>query len=134
MATWRARGGRPLTTLPPISTSPSVASSSPATVRSSVVLPQPDGPSRTRYSPSLVARSTPSTARTSPPRNCLTRPLSSTASATAAPLRRAADQPALAPLREDRLDLALGARHRLLRRRTSTRGAGVHVRDEERPE
>src|SRR2546422_7353760 len=31
-----------------------------------VVLPQPDGPSRTRNSPSLVERSTLSTARTSP--------------------------------------------------------------------
>src|SRR5919106_47019 len=85
MATWRARGGRPLTTFPPISTSPSVASSSPAIVRSSVVLPQPDGPLP-------------------------------------------------APLLEDRLDLRLGAGHRLLRRLAPARGARVHVGHDERAE
>ena len=50
--------------LPSMSTSPSVGCSRPAMVRSSVVLPQPDGPSRTRYSPSRVARSMPSIALT----------------------------------------------------------------------
>src|SRR4051812_38107030 len=42
--------------------SPEVCFSSPAIMRRSVVLPQPEGPSRTRNSPSRVARSTPSTA------------------------------------------------------------------------
>src|SRR5216684_8305544 len=68
MAIFRARGGTSLTTLPPISTSPEVCTSKPATIRSRVVLPQPLGPSRTRNSPSVVARSTPSTAVESPNR------------------------------------------------------------------
>src|SRR4051812_3582848 len=42
--------------------SPLVCLSSPAIIRRSVVLPHPDGPSRTRNSPSRIARSTPSTA------------------------------------------------------------------------
>src|SRR5215475_2139121 len=66
MAIFRARGGRSLTTWPPMRISPLVGGSSPAIMRSSVVLPQPDGPRRTRNSPSRVTRSTPSTARTSP--------------------------------------------------------------------
>ena len=39
---------------------PSVMSSSPATIRSAVVLPQPDGPTRTTNSPSATSRSRPS--------------------------------------------------------------------------
>ena len=42
MAIRRDRGGRPLTTSPPMRTSPSVGCSSPAIIRSSVVLPQPE--------------------------------------------------------------------------------------------
>src|SRR5262249_34778500 len=42
--------------------SPEVCFSRPAIIRSRVVFPQPLGPSKTRNSPSLVARSTPSTA------------------------------------------------------------------------
>ena len=38
-------------------------SSSPATIRSAVVLPQPDGPTRTMNSPSAISRSSRSTAR-----------------------------------------------------------------------
>src|SRR6266508_2755008 len=91
----RARGGRSLTTCPPIRISPAVGRSSPAIIRSRVVFPHPDGPRRTRNSPSLVDRSTPSTARTSP--NCLLTPLASTL-ATAA-----LDQPLLLPLAEDPL-------------------------------
>ena len=41
---------------PPIRISPSVISSSPATIRSAVVLPQPDGPTRTMNSPSAISR------------------------------------------------------------------------------
>src|SRR5262249_31147503 len=66
MAIFRARGGRSLTTWPPMRIWPPLGGSSPAIIRSSVVLPHPDGPSRTRNSPSRVTRSTPSTARTSP--------------------------------------------------------------------
>src|ERR671918_1946702 len=137
MATWRARGGRPLTTLPPISTSPAVASSSPAIVRSSVVLPQPEGPSRTRYSPSPVPRSTPSTAATSPWRKCFLSPRTSTASAIrgAVPSRlSAADQTPLAPFLEDRHDLALGGGDGGFRRLPAARRARHHVRQEESAE
>src|SRR5918999_1865209 len=140
MATCRARGGSPLTTFPPIRTSPSVASSSPAMVRRSVVLPQPEGPSSTRYSPSAVAMSTPSTATTSPWKVFLS-PRSSTASAGAGPswgfsdgLGSATDQTLLAPLREDRLHLRLRPGDRLLRRLLPARRARVHVRDDERAE
>ena len=69
MAMLRALGGRSLTTRPPISTAPDVSFSSPAMVRMSVVLPEPEAPSSTRNSPSRTARSTPSTART--PAKCV---------------------------------------------------------------
>src|ERR1043166_8735647 len=45
---------------------PRSSSQKPATMRSNVVLPQPDGPSRVKNSPSRMASDTPSTARTSP--------------------------------------------------------------------
>src|SRR6267378_2799873 len=62
MAIFRSRGGRSLTTRPPMRMSPPVCRSSPAIIRKSVVLPHPLGPSSTRNSPSRVCRSTPSTA------------------------------------------------------------------------
>ena len=43
--------------MPPIRISPSVISSSPATIRSTLVLPQPDGPTKTTNSPSPISRS-----------------------------------------------------------------------------
>ena len=46
--------------------SPASSSQKPAIMRSSVVLPQPDGPSRVKNSPSPTVRFTPSTARTDP--------------------------------------------------------------------
>ena len=46
--------------------SPAVCFSRPAIIRKRVVLPHPDGPRRTRNSPSRTARSTPSTAVWSP--------------------------------------------------------------------
>ena len=48
-------GATSLTTFSPIEISPSVISSNPATIRSKVVLPQPDGPTRTTNSPSLIS-------------------------------------------------------------------------------
>ena len=66
MAIFLARGGRSFTTCPPMRISPEVWVSSPAIIRSSVVFPQPDGPRKTRNSPSFTERSTPSTAFTSP--------------------------------------------------------------------
>src|SRR5215831_5747422 len=121
MAIFRARGGRSLTTWPPMRIWPPLGGSSPAIIRSSVVLPHPDGPSRTRNSPSRVTRSTPSTARTSP--NTLrTARVSTVAMAQAGsaraprsprPLtREGLDEPLLFPLAVD----ALAGRDRFLER------------------
>src|SRR3954447_17334841 len=46
---------------------PSLTSSSPASIRSVVDLPHPDGPTSTMNSPSLISRSMPGTAGTSAP-------------------------------------------------------------------
>src|SRR4051794_33112726 len=45
---------------------PRVGCSNPAIIRSTVVFPDPDGPSMEKNSPSAISRSTPSTARTDP--------------------------------------------------------------------
>src|SRR6185312_4021291 len=50
----RSFGDMSLTTRPPIESVPAEMSSSPATMRSAVVLPHPDGPTSTRNSPSLI--------------------------------------------------------------------------------
>ena len=47
----RSLGGRSLTTCPSIRTSPEVIDSRPAIIRSAVVFPQPDGPTKTTNSP-----------------------------------------------------------------------------------
>src|SRR5438552_1841737 len=52
----RSFDGTRLTTRSPIFTRPLVMSSSPARQRSAVVLPQPEGPTRTRNSPSSISR------------------------------------------------------------------------------
>src|SRR5919204_580813 len=52
----RSFGPRSLTTSPPIRSSPSVMSSRPATIRSAVDLPQPEGPTRIMNSPSAISR------------------------------------------------------------------------------
>src|SRR3954449_6407085 len=59
----RSFGATSLTTRSPIEIAPADASSSPATIRSAVDLPEPDGPTRTVNSPSPISRSSPSTAR-----------------------------------------------------------------------
>src|SRR5579875_3750998 len=64
MATSRSLADRSLTTSSPRRIVPSVTSSSPATIRSAVVLPQPDGPTRTTNSPSSTKRSSACTAST----------------------------------------------------------------------
>ena len=51
-----------LTTRSPILIEPDVTSSSPATMRSAVVLPQPDGPTKIMNSPSSTVRFISSTA------------------------------------------------------------------------
>src|SRR3954451_14955689 len=51
----RSFGDRLFTSLSPMKSSPSVISSRPATMRSAVVFPQPDGPTSTRNSPSWMS-------------------------------------------------------------------------------
>src|SRR5579862_2110632 len=58
----RSRDGTWLTTRSPIRNTPLEMSSRPATIRSAVVFPQPDGPTRTMNSPSWIARSSSLTA------------------------------------------------------------------------
>src|ERR1700687_639277 len=78
----RSRGGTRMpragddTRCPAMLISPDVGCSSPATQRKVVVLPQPDGPSRTTISPAGTAKLTPSIAGR-PIENCLRRPLTS---------------------------------------------------------
>ena len=55
----RSLGSTSLTTRPAIEISPPEISSSPATMRSSVLLPQPDGPTMTMNSPSAISALTP---------------------------------------------------------------------------
>ena len=66
MAMSRCQGGSRVTSLPPIRMSPSSGSSSPATQRKVVVLPQPEGPSRQTNWPFPTLSETPSTAVKSP--------------------------------------------------------------------
>src|SRR5215204_433902 len=58
MAMSRSIGGTLLTTVLPIRISPAVIASRPAIMRSVVVLPQPDGPTKTMNSLSRICRST----------------------------------------------------------------------------
>ena len=59
MAMPRLAGGRLSTTWPPMLMCPEVCVSSPAMIRSSVDLPQPEAPTKTMNSPSAMSRSTP---------------------------------------------------------------------------
>src|ERR1700724_1412428 len=78
----RSRGGTRMpragddTTRPAMLISPDVGCSRPATQRKVVVLPQPEGPSRTTISPAGTAKLTPSIAGR-PTENCLRRSLTS---------------------------------------------------------
>ena len=54
------------TTCPPMRMVPALGRSSPASARSVVVLPQPEGPSRVNCSPGCTAKLTPRTATTVP--------------------------------------------------------------------
>src|SRR5258708_29878781 len=100
MAIRRSRGGKGVTFTPPIQTSPEVGTSSPAIMRKRVVLPDPDGPSRTRNSPSRLSRLTLLTAPSSPSLKTL---VSSRVSTTAIAL----PGPPSRPLRENALQLRL---------------------------
>src|SRR2546421_2750274 len=89
MLTSRLFGGTFVTSWPCSGITPWVGSSKPAIIRIVVVLPQPDGPSREKNSPSRMSRSIPATAVITSPRawNSLTTPDSSMAG-------RAASSPA----------------------------------------
>ncbi len=62
MLVGRWLAGTPSIDLPSITTMPEVTSSNPAMVRKSVVLPQPDGPSSEKNSPSSMFSSIPRSA------------------------------------------------------------------------
>src|SRR5215475_210645 len=76
MLTSRLFGGTFVTSWPCSRITPWVGSSNPAIIRMVVVLPQPDGPSREKNSPSRMSRSIPATAVITSPRawNSLTTP------------------------------------------------------------
>src|SRR5438105_3674451 len=59
MATPRSDGSSSFMRLPPMKISPSLTSSRPAIILSSVDFPQPDGPTKTTNSPSSMASDTP---------------------------------------------------------------------------
>src|SRR5688572_4336558 len=87
MAMSRSAGARSFMRLPATKTSPAVACSRPATMRSVVVFPQPDGPSRQTVSPAATVRSTSRTAASAP--NSLVMPFSSIVDIPPSPLDRA---------------------------------------------
>src|SRR5207344_703794 len=66
MAMSRSLGATWFTTRLPMRTSPPEISSRPAIMRSSVDLPQPEGPTRTQNSPSAIDTSTPWTTSVEP--------------------------------------------------------------------
>src|SRR5687767_11689220 len=66
MARPRLRVGTSLRSRPPITIRPPLCDSSPAMIRSNVVLPQPDGPSSATNSPSATWNVISSKARTAP--------------------------------------------------------------------
>ena len=68
MLTGRRCGGTPVTSTPSTRIVPASGSSKPPIIRSSVVLPQPEGPSSEKNSPRRIASVTSSTATKSPKR------------------------------------------------------------------
>src|SRR3954463_6670015 len=66
----RSLGGRCVTSLSPIRIDPSLTASRPASARSDVDFPQPEGPTRTRNSPSAISRSRAFTEGRSAPGYC----------------------------------------------------------------
>src|ERR1041385_1777241 len=121
----RSRGDRSLTTSPPISTSPEVGTSSPAIMRSKVVLPDPDGPRKTRNSPSSVTRSTSFTAPGVPGLKTLV---------TARVSTIAMELSGLLPAREDALVLGIHRLGGVLGRLVAARDLGEPGRQDERAE
>ena len=66
MLTGRLLGGTPFMALPPIWMSPASGSKKPAIMRSSVVLPQPEGPRIEKKLPRATLNESSSTARKAP--------------------------------------------------------------------
>ncbi len=102
MLTSRLFGGPAVTSLPCSHTVPVVGSSKPAIIRIVVVLPQPDGPSKEKNSPSTIRRSIVRTAATTslPEWNSLATPASSMAGSvmsSAVPTARRARPPGRRP-------------------------------------
>ena len=62
----RSRGATRLTSRSPMNTDPDEMASSPASIRSAVVLPDPDGPTSTMNSPSAISNESSRTACTEP--------------------------------------------------------------------
>ena len=83
MFTLRLAGGTSVTSSPASVTLPMVGTSKPAIMRSVVVLPQPDGPSIEKNSPSRMFRSMLFTTTFSP--NALVTPLSTMCPSTISP-------------------------------------------------
>ena len=75
MFTARLLGGISAMSWPSIRTWPSLGTSRPASMRSNVVLPQPDGPSSAKNSPGAMSRLTLSTATVEPHRLVMLRKL-----------------------------------------------------------
>src|SRR6516165_12770721 len=94
MATPRARGVMSLTISSLIRMSPDVCRSRPAMILKKVVLPQPDGPSSTKNSPSRTDRLTPSTAVT-PPKSFLISLVTTAATGLPPWLEEGTSQPAV---------------------------------------
>src|SRR5258708_34433257 len=125
MAIRRSRGVRSLTTLPPIRISPAVGVSRPAIIRKSVVFPEPEGPRKTRNSPSRVSRLTLLTAPRSPCLKTLVRfRVSTTAIEPPYCFHRS-----LFPPGKNALVLLLRSRSRVFRRVLPARDVGKHCGD-----
>src|SRR5262249_48869494 len=109
MPTLRSSGSRSVTGRSPKEISPASGVSKPATMRSVVVLPQPDGPSRAISSPSRTSRSSLSTATTLPKR--FVRPRNETDDISTEPVGRTPGP----PLRARDLLVPAVEQHRALR-------------------
>src|ERR1700730_18373230 len=105
MAMSRSLGALLLTTVPPMSTLPSVMSSRPAIMLRVVDLPQPDGPTRMTNSPSAISRLMWSIASAPSGKRLVTWSKTMSASDYSFPLDRAwwspGDDPALEEQHED---------------------------------
>src|SRR5512132_548614 len=100
MAMSRSRGETSLMIRPSIAIRPDVTFSRPATIRSAVVFPHPDGPTRMRNSPSATVSERSSTAATRLSNSFVTR--SNLTSAIALSLQpRGGDAPDEVPLRRE---------------------------------